>query len=63
MTDTASIVIKRYRDRLYDPGAGRYVGLEELRTWAAADIAFVVRDALSGEDLTLALLSSAKTRH
>jgi polyhydroxyalkanoate synthesis regulator protein len=63
MAATPPIVIKRYRDRLYDQGAGRYVSLEDLRTWAAADIAFVVRDALSGEDLTLALLSSAETRH
>jgi polyhydroxyalkanoate synthesis regulator protein len=52
MPDKTSIAIKRYGDRLYDPDAGRYVSLEDLRAWAATGIAFVVRDALSGEDMT-----------
>jgi polyhydroxyalkanoate synthesis regulator protein len=41
----------------------RTVTLEDLRAWAAAEVAFVVRDAVSGEDLTKDLLLNGKTSH
>ena len=46
------ITIKRYTDRLYEPGAARYVGLEDLVCMIEDGEDFVVVDAKSGEDVT-----------
>jgi len=52
------ILIRRYAlTRLYYPAAGRYVSLEELRTWRDAGIPFQVHDAGSGTDVTRVLLA------
>ena len=63
MADTARILIKRYAgQRLYDPAAGRYVSGSELLSWKAADVAFCVRDARTGVDVTSATLAQATER-
>jgi polyhydroxyalkanoate synthesis regulator protein len=52
------ILVKRYgRSRLYDTAEGRYVSIEDLREWQREGIAFYVRDAETGEDITLILLA------
>jgi polyhydroxyalkanoate synthesis regulator protein len=52
------ILVKRYaRSRLYDFAEGRYVSVDELREWRRDGIAFCVRDAETGEDITLILLA------
>jgi polyhydroxyalkanoate synthesis regulator protein len=52
------ILVKRYgRSRLYDTAEGRYVSIDELREWQREGIAFCVRDAETGEDITLVLLA------
>jgi polyhydroxyalkanoate synthesis regulator protein len=52
------IHIKRYaRSRLYDSTKARYVSLDELRNWKARGIAFEVRDAENGEEVSLVLLA------
>jgi polyhydroxyalkanoate synthesis regulator protein len=50
--------------RVLQAAHDRTVTLEDLRAWAAAaEVAFVVRDAVSGEDLTKDLLLNGKTSH
>ena len=52
------ILVKRYGgSRLYDTVQARYVTLDELREWQAQRIAFEVRDAETGEDISLVLLA------
>jgi polyhydroxyalkanoate synthesis regulator protein len=52
------IVIKRYaRARLYDPANRRYVTLDELRAWRESGVAFVVKDAETGADITAVLFA------
>jgi polyhydroxyalkanoate synthesis regulator protein len=52
------VAIRLYgRARLYDPAAGCYRTLAELRQWRASGIAFTVIDAETGEDVTRALLA------
>jgi polyhydroxyalkanoate synthesis regulator protein len=52
------ILVKRYdRSRLYDTAEGRYVSVDDLRQWQRDGIAFYVRDAETGEDITLILLA------
>ncbi len=63
MLDTAPVLIKRYGgQRLYQPSAARYVGAGELLAWRTAGVAFVVRDAATGEDVTAAALAQAQER-
>jgi len=58
VTKASSILVKRYAGtRLYDATHGRYVGLDQLRHWAAAGIAFAVIDAATGADVTRVLLA------
>jgi len=52
------IVVKRYgRSRLYDTTALRYVTVDELRRWWHDQIAFVVIDTETGDDVTRVLLA------
>jgi polyhydroxyalkanoate synthesis regulator protein len=52
------ILVKRYaRSRLYDTAEGRYVSVDELREWQRDGLAFCVRDAETGEDITRILLA------
>jgi polyhydroxyalkanoate synthesis regulator protein len=52
------LLIKRYaRSRLYDITKARYVSLDELRDWKARGIVFEVRDAETGEEVSLVLLA------
>jgi len=52
------ILVKRFgRSRLYDTAEGRYVSIDELREWQREGIAFCVRDAETGEDITRVLLA------
>jgi polyhydroxyalkanoate synthesis regulator protein len=52
------ILVKRYANsRLYDAERARYVTLDELRDWRARGTAFVVREAETGEDVSLVLLA------
>ena len=51
-------LVKRYaRSRLYDTLASRYVTVSELRDWRMRGVKFVVRDAETGDDITLVLLT------
>ena len=55
---TTPILIKRYaRSRLYDPVNSRYVTVAQLRQWQRDGIAFIVRDAETGADVTRVLLA------
>ncbi len=64
MTEQASILIKRYGGRrLYEPDGGRYVTADELRLSSLEGIRFVVRDAMTGEDVTSAVLTEPGVRH
>jgi polyhydroxyalkanoate synthesis regulator protein len=57
MSGQASVVIKRYgADRLYEPARARYVTPEQLRLWRQIGTTVSVRDANTGEDVTLAIL-------
>ena len=54
----APILIKRYGgSRLYDPVGRRYVAVPQLRAWAANGVAFIVEDAETGADVTVAVLA------
>ena len=61
MTSAASsqpILIKRYaKSRLYDTRHLRYVSVDQLRAWRAADIVFSVLDTETGDDVTAVLLA------
>jgi polyhydroxyalkanoate synthesis repressor PhaR len=49
--------IKRYDNRrLYHPGAGRYVTLDDLGAMVEDEEDFVVHDAKTGDDVTHAVL-------
>jgi polyhydroxyalkanoate synthesis repressor PhaR len=53
----APVTIKRYpNQRLYNPGAGSYVSLEDLATMVENDEDFAVYDAKTGEDITRLVL-------
>jgi len=55
---TPSIVIRKYPDRrLYDPGASRYVKLDDIARMIREGIDVKVLDARSGKDLTSAILT------
>jgi hypothetical protein len=50
-------LVKRCDDeRLYDTGLKRYITVDDLYAWQLMSVAFIVRDAQSGEDITTALL-------
>ena len=52
------ILVKRYaRSRLYDTQSQSYVSVEQLRRWAARDVAFSVIDTETGTDVTAVLLA------
>jgi polyhydroxyalkanoate synthesis regulator protein len=51
------ILLKRYAGTgLYDTSKARYVTIEELREWRNRGIAFEVREAETGEDVSPILL-------
>ena len=50
------VTIKRYADRLYEPGSARYISLEDLALMVEDDQDFVVLDAKTGEDVTRLVL-------
>jgi polyhydroxyalkanoate synthesis repressor PhaR len=50
------VTIKRYADRLYEPGSARYISLEDLALMVEDDEDFVVLDAKTGEDVTRLVL-------
>ena len=52
------ILVKRYAgSRLYDAVQARYVMVEQLRDWRVRGIAFIVREAETGEDVSRVLLA------
>ena len=52
------ILVKRYAgSRLYDTARARYVTVDELREWRVRGIAFVVREADTGEDVSRVLVA------
>jgi polyhydroxyalkanoate synthesis regulator protein len=52
------ILVKRYvGSRLYDTSKARYVTVDELREWRERGIEFEVREAETGEDVSLVLLA------
>ena len=51
-------LIKRYaRSRLYDTEAGRYVTVEDLRTWRSRGLPLTVVDVETKQDITDVLLA------
>ena len=53
-----SILVKRYvRTRLYDTQNQSYVSVEQLRGWAAKDVAFSVVDTETDTEVTKVLLA------
>jgi polyhydroxyalkanoate synthesis repressor PhaR len=51
------VIIKRYAgQRLYNPGAGGYVTIEELGAMVEDEEDFVVNDAETGDDVTRRVL-------
>lgn len=49
---------KRYGgSRLYDTSKAKYVTVDELREWRERGIAFEVRQAVTGEDVSRVLLA------
>jgi len=55
---TSSVVIRKYPDRrLYDPGASRYVTLDDIARMVRDGTDVRVLDARSGKDLTAAILT------
>jgi len=55
---TQPILVKRYAaTRLYNTSEARYVSLGELRAWKARGIAFEVREAETGEDVSRVVLA------
>jgi polyhydroxyalkanoate synthesis regulator protein len=58
MPEPQPILVKRYgKSRLYDTSGARYVTLADLRRWTKRGIAFEVRDADTGDDVTGILLA------
>ena len=52
------ILVKRYAgSRLYDTQNQSYVSVEQLRGWAAKDVAFLVLDTETDTDITAVLLA------
>jgi len=52
-TVSEPILVKRYaRLRLYDTSRSCYVTIADLRRWRSEGLAFVVREADSGDDIT-----------
>jgi polyhydroxyalkanoate synthesis regulator protein len=52
------ILVKRYAgSRLYDTSKARYVNVGEIREWRNRGIAFEVREAETGEDVSRVLLA------
>ena len=57
-TTSEPVLVKRYAaSRLYDTASARYVTVYDLRRWQAKGMAFVVREASSGEDITRVVLA------
>jgi polyhydroxyalkanoate synthesis regulator protein len=55
--EVAYVVVERYEgQRLYDAGLRRYITVDDLYAWQLMSVPFIVRDALSGEDVTAAIL-------
>ena len=58
MRSAQPILVKRYAASwLYDISGARYISLDELRAWKARGIAFEVREAETGEDVSRVLLA------
>ena len=52
------ILIKLYANRrLYDGAEGRYRSVDELRTWKAREVPFLIVDSDTGDDVTNRILS------
>jgi polyhydroxyalkanoate synthesis repressor PhaR len=65
MAINQTITIKRYGNRrLYNPGAARYVSLDDLAEMVDDERELVVTDAASGEDITRSVLQQiVRARH
>jgi polyhydroxyalkanoate synthesis repressor PhaR len=60
----APIIIKKYANRrLYNTGTSAYVTLEHLSDLVKQEIAFVVQDAKTGEDITRQILTQIIFEH
>ena len=56
--ESKPILVRRYaRSRLYDAENQRYVSIEQLLSWAARGVAFIVLDTETSEDVTDVLLA------
>jgi polyhydroxyalkanoate synthesis regulator protein len=52
------VIIKLYPNRrLYDGEAGQYRSFNELRTWKARQLPFLIVDSKTGDDVTDSILS------
>jgi len=51
------VIIKYPNRRLYDGEAGQYRSLNELRTWKARQLPFLIVDSKTGDDVTDSILS------
>jgi polyhydroxyalkanoate synthesis repressor PhaR len=55
---TGPIIIKKYANRrLYNTASGNFVTLADLHELVKQEVAFVVQDAKSGDDLTASILA------
>ena len=62
--DPPSVLVKRYANRrLYNTVAAGYVTPAQLRDMVAAGIAVVVRDAVTGADITGVVLTDRGLLH
>ena len=64
MAMSEPITIKAYgnNQRLYNPGTASYMSLDDLTAMVADEQKFVVRDAKTGEDITLSILKQITVR-
>jgi polyhydroxyalkanoate synthesis repressor PhaR len=57
VTPQQPTLIKVYaNERLYNPGTGSFVSLEDITAMVEDDQDFVVREAKTGEDITRSIL-------
>ena len=64
MATSEPIIIKAYGNnrRLYSPDTASYVSLNDLAAMVADERRFVVREAATGEDITLSILKKITLR-
>jgi polyhydroxyalkanoate synthesis regulator protein len=59
MGERTSVLVKRYcGHRLYESAQARYVTAVQVQAWLQSGLSVVVRDALTGDDVTHAVLTT-----